>query len=431
MDSTDVIVVGAGFAGLITARELAQRGLKVVVLEARDRIGGRTWTDYRLGRDLEMGGTWVHWSQPHAWAEISRYGLEVVRSPQSEETYWLEGESLRRGTPEEFMKLITPGMAKLTQDFATAIPRPDCPLLSPFIHEHDQYTLQERMDSLELSEHEVHANEAAWVGHMNGPLTETGFTSALRWTAAAGSWEIMHTASATFKLREGTRRFAECIAEDSDAEIRLNAQVTSINHDIQGAAVTVNHHETIRASRLVLTLPQNLLHQLEIHPTLSESKTQPSQAQAASRGTKTWIKVRGKIKPFAAYSTAHHPFSVVKTEFIGENDSILVAFGADSSRINGNDIEAVAEALQVWRNDLEVLDSAAHDWMADPFSQETWFIQRPQQMTKYLLEQQEAEGVVHFATSDYANHWPGFIDGAIESGLRVARTILTKMPDPE
>src|SRR5699024_10859432 len=161
MNSTDVIIVGAGFAGLTTARELSRQGLDVLVLEARDRIGGRTWTDNRLGQDLEMGGTWVHWSQPHAWAEVSRYGLEVVRSPQSEETYWLEGASLRRGTPEEFMKLITPGMAKLTQDFATAIPRPDCPLLSPFIHEHDQYTLQERMDSLELSEHEVNANEAA------------------------------------------------------------------------------------------------------------------------------------------------------------------------------------------------------------------------------------------------------------------------------
>ncbi|MBI0379748.1 FAD-dependent oxidoreductase, partial [Streptomyces albiflaviniger] len=47
----DVVVIGAGVAGLITARELGRRGAKVVVLEARDRIGGRTWTDHRLGRD--------------------------------------------------------------------------------------------------------------------------------------------------------------------------------------------------------------------------------------------------------------------------------------------------------------------------------------------------------------------------------------------
>ena len=64
----DVVVIGAGFAGLVAARELGRAGLDVIVLEARDRVGGRTWTDRRLGHDLELGGTWMHWVQPHAWA---------------------------------------------------------------------------------------------------------------------------------------------------------------------------------------------------------------------------------------------------------------------------------------------------------------------------------------------------------------------------
>jgi monoamine oxidase len=77
----DVVVIGAGFAGLVAARELGRAGLGVLVLEARDRVGGRTWTDHRLGHDLELGGTWVHWVQPHAWAEMTRYGREITRSP--------------------------------------------------------------------------------------------------------------------------------------------------------------------------------------------------------------------------------------------------------------------------------------------------------------------------------------------------------------
>src|SRR5699024_10756766 len=197
-------------------------------------------------QDLEMGGTWVHWSQPHAWAEVSRYGLEVIRSPRAEETYWLEGDQLRHGTPDEFLQLITPGMSKLTKDAAAAIPRPDNPLQASAIHALDQSTLKERMNSLDLPDRERHANEAVWVGHVNGPLADTGVSSALRWPAAAANWEIMHTASATYKLAEGTSRLISCLAEDSTAEIRLNSQVTSVEHDAVGAVVTVNNKEKIR-----------------------------------------------------------------------------------------------------------------------------------------------------------------------------------------
>lgn len=56
----DVIVIGAGFAGLLAARELSRNhGLQVLIVEGRDRIGGRTWTAKALGQDFEMGGTWV------------------------------------------------------------------------------------------------------------------------------------------------------------------------------------------------------------------------------------------------------------------------------------------------------------------------------------------------------------------------------------
>jgi monoamine oxidase len=65
----DIIVVGGGIAGLVTARELSRSGFDVVVLEARERLGGRVFTDHRLGRDLEIGGNWLHWVQPHAWAK--------------------------------------------------------------------------------------------------------------------------------------------------------------------------------------------------------------------------------------------------------------------------------------------------------------------------------------------------------------------------
>lgn len=78
----DVIVVGAGFAGLVAARDLSKENLSVLLIEARDRIGGRTWTARELGEEFEMGGTWVHW-----------YTLPLCLFPAlrsiSEDFFWL------------------------------------------------------------------------------------------------------------------------------------------------------------------------------------------------------------------------------------------------------------------------------------------------------------------------------------------------------
>ncbi len=56
----DAIVVGAGVAGLTAARLLSREGMRVVVLEARDRVGGRVWTDRRGGRATDLGASWIH-----------------------------------------------------------------------------------------------------------------------------------------------------------------------------------------------------------------------------------------------------------------------------------------------------------------------------------------------------------------------------------
>ena len=101
-DAYDVVVIGGGFAGLTAARELRHRGYSVLILEARERLGGRTWVTDFAGIPVEMGGTWVHWLQPHVWAEISRYGLGIVESPHAERAGWVTGGSLLETWPLDY-----------------------------------------------------------------------------------------------------------------------------------------------------------------------------------------------------------------------------------------------------------------------------------------------------------------------------------------
>ena len=81
--SADAVVIGAGAAGLAAARRLAQRGLKVVVLEARDRIGGRIWTKRIAGwpRPVELGAEFIHGGNPVLWSLMRQAGMEKTKVP--------------------------------------------------------------------------------------------------------------------------------------------------------------------------------------------------------------------------------------------------------------------------------------------------------------------------------------------------------------
>jgi monoamine oxidase len=103
---------------------------------------------------------------------------------------------------------------------------------------------------------------------------------------------------------------------------------------------------------------------------------------------------------------------------------VLTAFGPSGKLIDINDDEAIQNAVRRILPGAEVEWAVGYDWNADSYARGTWCVFRPGQLTRYLRELQRPEGRVFYASGDNANGWRGFIDGAIESGLRAGREVV-------
>ncbi|BCW50225.1 NAD(P)/FAD-dependent oxidoreductase [Arthrobacter sp. StoSoilB13] len=294
METSDVIIIGAGFAGLTAARELSKGGHTTILLEARDRIAGRTHLDERLGRNLELGGTWVHWTQPYVWAEMGRYGIKAVPGPEFTKAYWTAGGHQHEGDAVSLLELLDAPNRRLLADSRRYFPMPWSPLDNPDVADIDGLTLSEAIDRLELPEEQCQLLRSFWTLNFNGRLDQAAYTQALRWCAvASGDWQLMFEACASFKIDGGTRRLAEAILADAAAQLRLNQHVASIEQDEAGVVVTTEGGKQYTARQLILALPLSVLNDLEIRPALSPGKREAAAKGQAGRGAKLWVKVQG------------------------------------------------------------------------------------------------------------------------------------------
>jgi pseudooxynicotine dehydrogenase len=423
----DAIVIGGGFAGVTAARQLSLGGADTLLVEARERLGGRTWAARWDDTNIELGGAWVHWHQPHVWSEITRAGLQVELSADADVAAWFVGEERRSGTIAERDAIAERGWNRFVAGVDDALPQPHDPLFAgELLARFDRLTIAQRLEELELTEEErdVLAAELESVAH--GRLDEAGAVSILRWHALSGySLALTQYAGGRVTLAGGTRSLLHAIAAQAAFETTLGAPVAAVRQREGRVEVHTRDGASFAAGMVVVAVPLNALGAIEFDPPLSDVKRAAIELGQASRGIKLFIRARGQpvvqnaIKP-------GHPFGYLDTEVVyADGTQLLIGFGADADACDPADLPAVQRALDEILPGYEAVDATAHDWLADEFSRGTWAIHRPGWYTAYHREMQAPEGLVFLAGSDLANGWSGFIDGAIESGLRAAAAALS------
>ena len=421
----DVIVVGGGLAGLTASRDLRNAGRSVLVLEARDRLGGRTW--YRKfahqSLNVELGGTWIDpQDQPSVANELERYGLALVQSPSYDAYIWPLADEVRTGPmpvpPNQIIDLERALFAFIAASrrvrFGVQLDEQECSDLD--------ISFREALDELQLPR-ATDEFLSAWCGFVFGCVPAEVSALHLYWWLAGfhnSAWALY--ASLSNKFADGTTSLVDALLEDANAEIALSMPVAQIAQDDTGVKATTRRGETYRATAAVVAVPLNLWKHIEFSPPLAGAKADIARQGHVGHAVKVWALVKGPRPKFVGvgWGGGLHWLS---TEYETAEGRIVVGFGSSPDRLDVTSPKAIAAAVRQYLPDADVLATDAHDWNADEFSRGTWMAYRPGWLTRHHASLQEPYGRIAFATSDIAMRWAGWIDGAIESGATAAQWI--------
>jgi monoamine oxidase len=423
-DQQDVIVVGAGLAGLTTARELGNAGHRVLILEARDRLGGRAFTSQFAGTEVELGGGFVHWFQPHVFAELTRYGIGIAVPPEPTRWSYITNGEVHHSTVAELAPRVSELFERCFADARATLPLPYQPLaVADAVAALDHLSMQDHLDHSDFTAEERDLLNPILATSCSAPCSDGALTAMMRWFSLPG-WDfgLMLDAVGVYGLR--TASLVEALAADARPQVHLSTPVAAIEQRDERVTATTQSGQTFAASAVVVAVPLNTLAMIDFAPALGSEKQAVADRGQASRGIELWAHVRGDLEPFFFMAPDHYPLTFLATEkALDDGSQLLVAFGPDAERLRPGDEQEVRRAIRErLPGTAEIVAVTGHDWWRDEFSRGTWSVFRPGQLS-VLPALQAPHGRVVFAGSDLADGWNGFMDGAIESGLRAARSV--------
>jgi monoamine oxidase len=426
----DVVVIGAGMAGLTAARTLAEAGLKVLVLEAQDRIGGRIWTRHIGDEAIELGAEFIHGRPPELWALIEEAGLETYERRGAQLCF---EDGVLNDCCNEMDAVFEP-LEKLKEftgpdvSFAEYLDREQTPL----------------------------AERGPMIGYVEGfNAADHREVSA----AALGAQQKAEDASGSnhnFRLRGGydqlPRYLSEKIAEFGGRAL-TGTPVKEIRWE-QGHVEIVSELWTFNAPRAVVTLPLAVLQsgsvKIEPQPGHILEAAQLLRMGQARRFTllfaeRFWENLLpqsawGEMSFLFAFTemppvwwTPHPEASHTITGWVGGRRSAALA-GLDTKTLARQACATLGRIFGLRKERIQGLLKGCytHDWQNDQFALGAYSYVATGGMDASKKMTEPVEDTLFFSGehTDVTGHW-GTVHAAMRSGLRAAQQILSGVADAE
>jgi monoamine oxidase len=434
-----ILVLGAGIAGLAAAHELVEAGHDVVVLEGRSRPGGRIDTlrsPFADGLHAEASAARVPVTHELTLGWAERLGLGTAPfQPQGTDLYLLDGTLL-------------PGDA------------PDLEARAGFSPEEQALGLdalgEERMGPLMAQVGDV--TDPAWPSDellrydaMSGAelLREAGFSRAAVDFFDAGfggmdeisGLELLMLGSSVFppkvRFADGTDRLPEAMATALGGRIRYGHRVVRVEREDPGVAVVAERagsRERFTGDRVICTIPFRPLEDVEFVPGLSAEKTAAIQGLRYESVTRVFLQTRSRFweeDGLTGFAFTDHPMEIWDASFGQESPRgiVMTYLRGDLARRVADlphdervahSVEAVAECFPRIREEVEGAHSLA--WDDDPWTRGAYTAHHVGDLERYYAATGAPEGPIHFA-GEHASPWPGWIQGALHSGVKAARAV--------
>jgi monoamine oxidase len=429
-ESFDVIVVGGGIAGVATARDLADRGHSVVLLEAGNRLGGRTFAQPFTSLDgvtVDLGGSWVNRKlQPLIRRETLRYNIAVSEDgPTRSAAFHTGGQRRTLPVPGAELGDLERALSHL-RDAAKRI-NAARPLHEQPIRDLD-VSPDEFFASLNLpvaTRDLIYGMIAAYSGHEPSGVSMLNIIGQV---AAFDYSPYGFVGALTERFVGGTTPLLNRMVEGSRFEVRFGQRVTVIDQSNDAVTVLTAEGETVSGRQCVVAVPTNVIRHIEFRPRLSAEKQWATARNHIGRLIKPCIHVRNV--PATGFALGWSTLQMVcSAHDVGDGSMILYGFGSEGvGDLIADDRASVQRALRAYYPDAEVIAVQAHDWSSDPLFDGTNRHDRPGEAYRFLTVMNQPEGRVVFAGTDVdASVWRTWMEGALASAQRAVDTVSGNM----